>query len=140
MQEVHYGVWTEKEIVDIDWEARLKERGERESKEQMKRKERLEMADKMEKSWELARWLKTFINDNTNTWETESETRKKEEKKAEERQARKALASSKKTEFEERLIQKKIWESIKILPREKRNEIEEAEGKEKKKRSARNEN
>ena len=89
------------------------------------------MADKMEKSWELARWLKTFINDNTNTWETESETRKKEEKKAEERQARKALASSKKTEFEERLIQKKIWESIKILPREKRNEIEEAEEKEK---------
>ena len=49
VQEVHYGKWTEKEIVEIDWEARLKEREERESMEQVKRKEK--------KGWKwLTKW------------------------------------------------------------------------------------
>ena len=47
LDNVHYGSWEEVEVLNVDWEARLREREKREEEEQKARKERIDKAEKL---------------------------------------------------------------------------------------------
>ena len=98
---IRYGAYEKVEVVTIDWEKRLEEIEEKKRMENETRDARIQAAKNLEKSWELARWLKTFFKENTTQWASSIEIRQENEKKEVEKGERLAVAAGKKKEMQE---------------------------------------
>ena len=130
LKKVHYGEWEEVEIINIDWEKRIQDQEEKAREQEIVRKERLELAERLEKGWELIRLSVSFIKENSPAWEKTKE-RKIEERKLEiEKSERLEIAELKKRKAQEKDIKDKIMEKMKILPQEKVKEMESNEERE----------
>ena len=115
------------EILEFDYVKHVKEHEEKEKKEEEKRKTRIEIAARMEKSWELMRCLKEIIKENSPNWETSKEKREKERIEAEKKAERKEKAREKKEKTMNNFVQKKITDALYKLPEKERNELKDEE-------------
>ena len=71
--------------------------------------------------------IKSFIKENSPQWEKSKEQKMQEKIILAERAERLRRANKQKNELEKRLIQRKILETIKLLPRSAQEEIEKKE-------------
>ena len=115
------------EKVIIDWDKRIKDYENKKSEEKKVRDERMEKAKRLEKSWEMLRWLKNEIKENTPNWEKSTEEKKELKRIFEEKSEKIEKAKKKKSEFVEKYIQKKILDCMKLLPKTKQEEFEKCE-------------
>jgi hypothetical protein len=106
----------------FDWEKILKKRREEIEEEEKIRRDRITRAEKVHKSWELARICKEYIVNNSKSWKSEKIEREKMRKRQEEREEQKIKAAEKRETFQTGLIQKKILETLKRLPAREREE------------------
>ena len=120
---IRYGAYENVEVVTIDWEKRLEEIEEKKRMENETRDERIQAAKNLEKSWELARWLKIFFKENTTQWASSIEIRQENEKKEVEKRERLAVAAGKKNEIQEKNDPEEDLGNHEIVakPKDKRN-------------------
>ena len=104
LKKVHYGGWEECEVVEIDWEKRIKEREEEEAQEERERKERITLAERLEKGWELMKVAVEFIKEHSPGWEISSERKMEEKKLEEEKRERLEKAAVKKRTTQEHIL------------------------------------
>ena len=74
----------------------------------------------MEKSWELLRICRTFIKENSKTWQDDDTNREKERQKEEKKRERLNKVAEKKETLKQNLLQRKITDSLKKLPPKER--------------------
>ena len=106
-----------------DWDKVVKEHTERLEKEAKEREEKIKHNEIKEKSWQLYKECKKFLEDNEKNWEKLKVEREKEEQ----RKHRLHIARKQQEESRKRIKEKKlkedIAENLKKLPEVKRNEI-----------------
>ena len=114
-----------------DWKSKLEEKKEIGRLQEEKDTRRLEKAKSLENGWEMLRWCKKFLKENTKTWQTLDDERKTRLKK-EEIEERKLIASEKKGKLLEKLkIQTKITDSLKMLPADEQRKFNQEENRRK---------
>ena len=97
----------------------------------MTRKERIEKAERLSKSWEQLRLCKKIIEEEGTKWRKSAERREIELKQEEEKRERLAKARGKEEECKKRQVQKKITEVLEKLPENRREIIRREEEREK---------
>ena len=98
----------------LNWEERIREHRDLIDKENRERENRIEEAEKKEKSWELLRECRNFLKENVPTWKEEKGGKHLEDK---EKDKRLAKGKEKKLAFiHENLVQKKVTEIWEKLP------------------------
>ena len=101
----------------INWEEKIKQHREELEREERARKTRIDKSEKMEESWELLRICMGYIRENSERWKKEEKERQEKAQKEEEKRARLILAARKRENLKENLLQKKITDSMKKLPK-----------------------
>ena len=125
-QEVRYGEyekggWMEKDF----WDKYLEKREENMKVEEEARRKRIEKARRQEKSWELIRVVRDYIEEvKTNSWFKNKEIRREKEKVEKQKQERIQRAGKKKSDLNEKIERKKrqqsLLEMMKRLPAKER--------------------
>ena len=93
---------------EIDWEKRRKEILAEIRKQEEERETRIQKARMMEKSWELVRECRKFLQDNERTWqEHREEMRSKEEEAARQQQIGRAVEKQRKFREKQEVKDKK---------------------------------
>ena len=106
-----------------DWERKFEEyRKEMEEKES-ERTERLKKKESLENSWKLLRLCRSYIEENSNTWRNEEEERERKRKQDEMRNERLLRAGKKQEDLRKNMLQKKITESMKRLPKSEQEQM-----------------
>ena len=117
---VYYGQTVEVELVN--WEEKFQKHVEEMAQIEKEREERIEDAQKKEKSWELLRECRKFLMENEKNWKIESEERRtKTTKKAQ----RLKDVERKKELLKESLVQKKITDTWQQLPEAERKKLQQ---------------
>ena len=125
-----YGEWQDGEFMEEDfWIKYLEERRSRIEKEEKEKSERLERAGRQEKSWDLARWCKTCIEETkSESWFRNKEIRKEQKRADREKKERFRVIEEKKKNLEKRQQQKMkqvtLLEMMKKLPTKEREILE----------------
>ena len=101
-----------------------------EEEEEKARRDRKEKALRLQKSWELLRQCKAILEENGEKWKKSKERRDQERRKEEEREERKARAKRKEEGWEAARIQKKITETLLLIPENRAEMIRREEERE----------
>ena len=110
----------------IDWEEKLRNHKEKIEKETEERERRLKRKEDKEKSWELYRLCKNYLEENSEDWGK----RKMKRIEDKNRQERLQLAKCKQKKGQINFIKEKIEIGMKSIPLEERKKMEENEKKE----------
>ena len=112
------------EIVDkVDWENRLKEHKERLEKETREREEQIKRSKIKEKSWELYRECRNFLEHNEKNWEKNRADREQERKKLERLEIARMKQENLRHKVKERKLKEKIETGMEKLPEKERTKI-----------------
>ena len=123
-----YSEFGEEEKWEIyDWEGKMKEYKRELEVQERRRSEKIERAKKLEKSWELMRLCKEFIQKNSTVWKDEEELRRKKKDEEERKMERLREVARKKGTLREKEVQKKITDTLKSLPQEERENFKKRE-------------
>ena len=112
---------------EINWEEKIRKYRMEIEKEERENEERRERASKKEKSWELLRLCKHYINENGRSWKTLGDERLVEMQEVSKKQERLRKVSRKKEEMREKLTQKKLTESWLKIPEREREKFRSEE-------------
>jgi hypothetical protein len=110
---VHLGEAIETELVD--WESIFTQHLEETRRLEKEKQEKIELANKKEKSWEMLRECTSFLKQNEKTWKIDLE-KPHLKKKQEDKQRRLELARIQKEETLMKVKQQKITSTWKLLP------------------------
>ena len=116
---------TEFEIETRDWEKVLKEDEDRIEKETLMRKKQLEKKEIKEKSWQLYRECKRFLEENDENWQKE-----KEKRDMERLQTSRIKQEKLRNKIKERKLEKDIEEGLRKIPPNLRKEMQETDERE----------
>ena len=98
-------------------------------KERKEKERLLKKARNQQMSWEMLRWCKSFIKENTKSWQ-EMESDKESRKKDIEKKERLQIGQNKKKEIlRKQTVQSKITDTMKGLPPQERNRFQKEERK-----------
>jgi hypothetical protein len=115
----------------VDWERIFCEQRRIIEEEERLRREKIERAKTLERSWELLRMCKSYLRENRD-WKVIKKNKLIEKRKEEERKEQKSKADEKKRDIHEKENQKgvqmKITESLKRLPENERELFMREEG------------
>ena len=134
-EEVRLGNWEEGSFMEEDfWEKHLEKRRKEIEEEDKTRKERIERANREEKSWELSREIRKLIEEtNGNSWFRDKELRKEKEKAERAKKMRLDKVKRKKREEESIQVEKRkqttLLDILKKLPGKEREIFEMEERK-----------
>ena len=112
----------------IDWEEHLRNHRQEIEKKVEEREKLIAKKEDKEKSWELYKLCKTFLEENSEDWEKNKMKRNAEKNRLDRLQ----LAKHKQKKVQINYIEKKIEEGLKRLPVEERKRLEEEEKKQEK--------
>ena len=101
-----------------DWDSSIAAHRKALEKEEKEMRNRIDKAEKLQKSWELLRLCKTFIKENDASWmegKQKAEMRKQQEEEIQEKEIRHGVAKKKKEKFQEKLLQSRITASVRKL-------------------------
>ena len=118
---------TEFEVIETDWEKHLKEHYERLEEETNKRLKQLEKQKMKQKSWELYRECKNYLENNDPNWKQKKEERELEMKKKERLSVANEKQEKLRNKIKERKLQEEIEKGLKQLPANEQNKISEEE-------------
>ena len=118
---------TEFEVIETDWEKHLKEHYERLEEETNKRLKQLEKQKMKQKSWELYRECKNYLENNDPNWKQKKEERELEIKKKERLSVANEKQEKLRNKIKERKLQEEIEKGLKQLPAQEQNKIIEEE-------------
>ena len=112
-----------------NWEAERKKCEEKLENERKEKERLLKKARNQQMSWEMLRWCKSFIKENTKSWQ-EMESDKESRKKDIEKKERLQIGQNKKKEIlRKQAVQSKITDTMKRLPLQERNIFQKEERK-----------
>ena len=110
---------TEFEVEIVDWDKVLKDHKERLENETKEREERLEKKEIKEKSWELYKECKIFLENNEKNWEKLRNEREIEMKRKERLARAREQQEITREKVREKKLEKEIREGIVKLPKRK---------------------
>ena len=127
MKEVEKEGEKEPEKEREEWEKEIPKYEEKIEKEQKEKYEKVRTGEGIEKSYDLIKLCREFLEENCKTWEKRRDYREKEE----ERKIRLEKAGRKKRESIKTHLEKKIEKGLELLPHEEREKLEREDMREK---------
>ena len=117
------------EIIEVDWEKHLSEHKKRLEEETLEREKRLEKQAIKEKSWQLYRECKEYLEKNEKDWIKRKIERDNENIKLERLARAKEQQEQLRNKVRSRNLEKEIRNKLEILPNQERKLLEEEEKK-----------
>ena len=111
---IYYG--ETQDIETVNWEEVFKKHLEETARINKEREEKIERAQKQEKSWELLKECIGFLKENEKAWKIEEDERLTERQKKEKKNQLKQLEKQKREEQSKKETQRKITETWQKLP------------------------
>ena len=123
---------TDFELEEIDWEKHIAEHKSRLERETKERLERLEKKEIKEKSWELYKLCKNFLEENDSDWQKRKHERELEIKKIERLNTARHKQEKLKMKVHQRKLEEEVQRKLYQLPETRRIQLEQEEEKQRK--------
>ena len=128
--DVHFGPWDYNNEV-VDWERIKAERDQKIKEQEAAREKRIELANRLEKSWDMIRICKAIIKEHGPGWQESKEKREQQRKLEVEKAVRLKRAEMGRNEVIQRVTEEKILKITSMLPSKSRTRLENEESRDK---------
>ena len=123
---VQFGPWDYTQEV-VDWEKIMAERDQKVKEQEAEKNKRVELANRLEKSWELIRISKKVIKEQGQGWQESKEKREQQRKLEVERADRLKRAEKGREEVIRKTMEDKILKLTSMLPSQTQTRLETEE-------------